>query len=72
MTIYDDLGVASGTFPAGLSIDMYNPTYSHSMSLACNGSPFANPVTIDETRRPILLHARMQQEWLQSGLGSGK
>jgi hypothetical protein len=32
----------------------------------------SNPVTIDETRRPILLHARMQQEWLQSGLGSGK
>lgn len=32
----------------------------------------SQPVTLDESRRPILLHVRMQQEWLQSGLGSGK
>jgi hypothetical protein len=29
-------------------------------------------VTLDESRRPILLHARMQQEWMQSGLRTGK
>jgi hypothetical protein len=30
------------------------------------------PVTIDESHRPILLHSRMQQEWLLSGLKAGK
>lgn len=30
------------------------------------------PVTIDESRRPILLHSRMLQEWMQSGLRGGK
>jgi hypothetical protein len=28
--------------------------------------------TIDESQRPILLHTRMLQEWMQSGLGTGK
>jgi hypothetical protein len=28
-----------------------------------------HPVTIDESRRPILLHTRLLQEWMQSGLG---
>jgi hypothetical protein len=27
-----------------------------------------HPVTIDESRRPILLHVRMLQEWMQCGL----
>ena len=31
-----------------------------------------NPVTIDESHRPILLHTRMLQEWMQSGLREGK
>src|SRR5262249_34370238 len=31
-----------------------------------------HPVTIDESRRPILLHTRMLQEWMQSGLRGGK
>lgn len=30
------------------------------------------PVVIDETHRPILLHSRMAQEWMQSGLRGGK
>jgi len=30
-----------------------------------------NPVAIDESRRPILLHTRMLQEWIQSGLVGG-
>jgi hypothetical protein len=30
------------------------------------------PVIIDESRRPILLHTRMLQQWLLSGLGAGK
>jgi len=29
-------------------------------------------VVIDESRRPILLHSRMLQEWMQSGLRGGK
>jgi hypothetical protein len=29
-------------------------------------------VTIDESRRPVLLHSRMIQEWMQSGLRGGK
>ena len=29
------------------------------------------PTTIDESQRPILLHTRLLQEWMQSGLGSG-
>jgi hypothetical protein len=32
----------------------------------------SHPVTIDESRRPILLHSRMLQEWMQSGLRGGK
>jgi hypothetical protein len=32
----------------------------------------AHPVTVDESRRPILLHSRMLQEWMQSGLRGGK
>jgi hypothetical protein len=30
------------------------------------------PVIIDESQRPILLHSRMLQQWLMSGLGAGK
>ncbi|HEY3836427.1 MAG TPA: hypothetical protein VGL72_07645 [Bryobacteraceae bacterium] len=32
----------------------------------------AHPVVIDESRRPILLHSRMLQEWMQSGLRGGR
>jgi hypothetical protein len=31
-----------------------------------------NPVVIDESHRPILLHTRLLQEWMQSGLRGGK
>lgn len=31
-----------------------------------------NPVTIKEDRRPILLHSRLLQEWVQGGLVTGK
>jgi len=31
-----------------------------------------HPVTLDESNRPILLHARLLQEWMQSGLRGGK
>lgn len=31
-----------------------------------------HPITIDESRRPILLHTRMLQEWMLSGLRGGK
>ena len=32
----------------------------------------ATATIIDESQRPILLHARLLQEWMQSGLGAGK
>jgi len=31
-----------------------------------------HPVLIDESRRPILLHSRLLQEWMQCGLRGGK
>jgi hypothetical protein len=31
-----------------------------------------NPAVIDERRRPILLHSRLMQEWIQGGLVTGK
>jgi hypothetical protein len=31
-----------------------------------------HPVTIDESRRPVLLHLRMQQGWQMCGLRTGK
>ena len=32
----------------------------------------SKPVTLDESNRPILLHTRLLQEWMQSGLRGGK
>jgi hypothetical protein len=32
----------------------------------------ARATVLDESQRPILLHARLLQEWMQSGLGAGK